>query len=294
MPAYELRGVIPAVPTPVSPQGNVDVGRLISFCGHLLAEGADGLNITGTTGEATSLSREQRLEIIFAVAGSALDKRKIMIGTGAAAVADAVTLSRAVGEHGFAGALVLPPFYFKDPSEAGLLRYFEAIVKSSPDLDIYLYNFPALSGIRFTIELIAALVHAFGSRIKGLKDSSGDLNYASGVVENFPQLSVFPSNEGTLLQAREGKFAGAISATANLSPAACAAAFRNGDSDALKRAVAIRAIVAKGSLVPRIKSVLSRSLSDDYWANVLPPYAPLGTDAAQELFESIQGDLGRF
>lgn len=289
MTSLNLRGVIPAVPTPVSSKGTVDVGRLVEFCGHLLAEGADALNINGTTGEATSLARDQRLNVIAAVAGSDLDRSRVMFGTGAAAVSDAVALSRAVAEHGFAAALILPPFYFKDPSEAGLLGYFEAIIAGAPNLDIYLYNFPALSGVKFTREFVASLLQAFGDRIKGLKDSSGDLAYATEIATTFPQLKVFPSNEAILLEAKEGRFAGTISATANLSTSQCASAFLTGDKTALDRAIAVRQLIAKGPLVPRIKAVISNRLSDDVWANVLPPYVKLASDEASDLIQKMKG-----
>lgn len=282
-----LKGIIPAVPTPVSDNGAVDIGRFLDFCRYLFDKGANGLNITGTTGEATSLSRDQRLDVIAALAASNLDKSRIIVGTGAAAVADAVALAHAVADAGFAGALVLPPFYFKDPSNEGLRRYFEAILSKAPGLDIYLYNFPALSGIKFTKELVALLVDSFGDRIKGLKDSSGDLDYAAEIVKTFPGLKVFPSSEAILLQAREGTFAGSISATANLSVGECAAAFRDGDGAALDRAVKVRQLIAKGPLVPRIKAVISGRLSDPVWANTLPPYAPLDRADARTLVGQV-------
>lgn len=290
MSTSDIRGVVPAVPTPVSDLGEPDTLRLIAFCQHLLREGADALNITGTTGEATSLSREQRQAIISALEKCEIDKSRLMVGTGAAAVTDAVALSRSAAEAGFAGALVLPPFYFKDPSKSGLLRYFEAIVAATQEanLNIYLYNFPALSGVAFAAELVDSLVRAFGVRIKGLKDSSGDLKYASEIAARFPELKVFPSNEGTLLDARSGKFAGAISATANLSTAACVAAFRSGDERELEKAKTIRAIIAEGALVPRVKAVLSGQLNDAEWANVLPPYDRLSLEEARDLSGQIE------
>lgn len=287
-----LKGIIPAVPTPVSDKGEVDIGRFLDFCRYLFDKGAYGLNITGTTGEATSLSRDQRLDVIAALAASDLDKSRMIVGTGAAAVADAVALAHAVADAGFAGALVLPPFYFKDPSNEGLRRYFEAILSKAPGLDIYLYNFPALSGIKFTTELVALLVNAFDGSIKGLKDSSGDLDYAAEIAKSFPRLKVFPSSEAVLLQARRGAFAGSISATANLSVGECAAAFRDGDAAALDRAVRVRQLIAKGPLVPRIKAVISGRLSDPVWANTLPPYAQLDRAEAQALLAQVDDLAG--
>ena len=290
MNTEKLTGVVPAIPTPVTDSREPDVGRLLALAERLFADGAHGLNVTGTTGEATSMSQAQRKQVIEGVASSKLPKDRVMVGTGAAAVADAVELSRCVEDAGLAGALVLPPFYFKVPSTDGLLRYFDAIVEatSKSALDIYLYNFPALSGIPYTKELVTALTGAFGSRIAGLKDSSGDMAYATGIAESFPAMNIFPSNEGAIPQCRDGLFAGCISATANLSAKLCATAFDTGDQAALDTAKAIRAKIAEGPLVPRIKAVLADQLADPAWANLLPPYASLSAEAQQELNQAVK------
>ncbi|MGB7299882.1 MAG: dihydrodipicolinate synthase family protein [Burkholderiaceae bacterium] len=294
MNANKLTGVVPAIPTPVTTDREPDVGRLLAFAERLFADGVHGLNVTGTTGEATSMSLEQRKKVIAGVAASKLPKDRVMVGTGAAAVADAVALTRCVEDAGLAGALVLPPFYFKDPSVSGLLRYFDAIMQatSKSGLDIYLYNFPALSGIPYSKELVAALTTEFGTRIAGLKDSSGDMAYATEIAQSFPKMNVFPSNEAAIPQCRDKLFAGCISATANLSAKLCATAFDNADDSALETAKAIRAKIAEGPLVPRIKAVLADQLSDPAWANVLPPYASLSPGEQQELNQSVKAISG--
>lgn len=289
MNANKLTGVVPAIPTPVTDDREPDVNRLLALAERLFADGVHGLNVTGTTGEATSMSLAQRKSIIAGVAASQLPKDRVMVGTGAAAVADAVELARCAEDAGLTGALVLPPFYFKDPSVSGLLRYFEAIIQatSKTELDVYLYNFPALSGIPYTKELVSALTREFGTRIVGLKDSSGDMDYATQIAETFPQMNIFPSNEGAIPQCRDGLFAGCISATANLSAKLCADAFNNADDVSLATAKLIRAKIAEGPLVPRIKSVLAEQMSDSAWANVLPPYDKLNEKERAELNQAI-------
>jgi 4-hydroxy-tetrahydrodipicolinate synthase len=290
MNANKLTGVVPAIPTPVTSDMEPDVNRLLKFAEQLFADGVHGLNVTGTTGEATSMSLDQRKQVIAGVGASSLPKDRVMVGTGAASVADAVELSRCAADAGLTGALVLPPFYFKDPSTSGLLRYFEAIAQATHQsaLDIYLYNFPALSGIAYSKELVTALTTEFGTRIAGLKDSSGDMAYATDIAQSFPQMNIFPSNEGAIPQCRDQLFAGCISATANLSAKLCVSAFDGGDDAALEVAKGIRAKVAEGPLVPRIKAVLANQLSDSEWANVLPPYAKLSGEEQQELNQAIK------
>ena len=160
----------------------------------------------------------------------------MMVGTGAAALADAIALTRHAAELGFAGALVLPPFYYKGVPDDGLFAFSTALVEATADrpVPIYLYHFPANSGMPWPIALIRRLRDAFASRIVGLKDSSGDMAYAREAAALDPSFAVFPSTEAVLLEARAGAFAGCISATANLNADLCARAWRNGDQAALE------------------------------------------------------------
>jgi 4-hydroxy-tetrahydrodipicolinate synthase len=88
-----LRGVIAAAATPIAANLEPDLDRFVRLCRWLLDEGCDGLNVCGTTGEATSLSTAQRMAVMSAAAGR-LPRARLMVGTGAAAVADAVALTR--------------------------------------------------------------------------------------------------------------------------------------------------------------------------------------------------------
>src|SRR6266851_8488271 len=109
----KLQGVIAAVATAVDDKGEPDSARSTALARFLLDNGCDGLNVLGTTGEATSFSLDQRRRVMSAYAASGLPLDRMMVGTGAAALADAVALTKHAGELGFAGALVLPPFYYK-------------------------------------------------------------------------------------------------------------------------------------------------------------------------------------
>lgn len=273
-----LRGVIAAIATPVSDRGRPDLDRLITRAERLLNSGCDGLNVLGTTGEATSLSLAQRLAVMVAIAGSGLSLSRMMVGTGAAAVGDAAELTAEAAALGFAGALVLPPFYYKSIPEAGVMRYFERIVESTErdPIGLYLYNFPALTGVAYSPSLVTHLLQHFGERIRGLKDSSGDVEYARRIAALAPTLDVFPSNEANLLLARgDGPFAGCISATANINSSDCARAYKVGDATALARAVAIRSIFDGLPLVPALKTMIAYLEDDEAYARTLPPLSPL-------------------
>ena len=278
-----LRGVVAAITTPFFEAGPPDFDRFLDRAAFLLNAGCDGLNVLGTTGEATSMSTQQRLDVMRALGVSALPCDRMLVGTGAAAVEDAATLTRAAAEIGFCGALLLPPFYYKPVPDAGVLRFVDALAEATAGRPIpfYLYNYPALSGIAYTPALVSALVRNFGDRIAGLKDSSGDLTYAREIAAISPALDVFPSNEGALLLARSGgPFAGCISATVNLNSADCARAYHQGDEAALARAVALRAIFDGLPLVPAVKALVGQVTGDAEHARTLPPLVPLGADEA--------------
>lgn len=283
MANHPLSGVYAAIATPVNDAGEPDHARFLNLATHLMDSGADGLNVLGTTGEATSFSVDQRIGLMAAVAESGLPVERFLVGTGAAAVRDAATLTARAGELGFGGALVLPPFYYKGVPEEGVLRYFEGISAASSAIPIYLYNFPALSGVPFTQSLIGLLRDRLGGRIAGLKDSSGDLDYARRVASIGKDFAVFPSSEAALLEARAGIFAGCISATANINSSWCARTYHQGDAAAHELAVAIRGLFDGLPLVPAIKGLLAHIHEDPSLARTAPPFVSVD--------DSLQGGL---
>jgi 4-hydroxy-tetrahydrodipicolinate synthase len=275
MPESALRGVIAAIATPVDANGEPDSARATRLARFLLDNGCDGLNVLGTTGEATSFSLAQRQKVMTAYRDAGLPLDRMMVGTGAAAVADAVALTRHAAELGFAGALVLPPFYYKGVPDDGLAAYIDTIVAATAakPIPIYLYHFPAQSGLPWHPKLVRRLLDAFGQRLVGLKDSSGDMAYAREVAAISPAFKVFPSTEAVLLEARGGAFAGCISATANLNADLCQRAWSRGDAAALDTAVTIRKLFDGRALVSGVKALLAHIHGDAALARVMPPLA---------------------
>ncbi len=272
-----LSGVIAAIATPIDDNGAPDLKRAVKLARYLLDNGCDGLNVLGTTGEATSFAREERMAVMSAYKAERLPLDRLMVGTGAAAVSDAVALTRHAAELGFAGALVLPPFYYKGVPDDGLAAYIGALVQATTDkpIPLYLYHFPAMSGLPWHLTLIKRLLESFPTRIVGLKDSSGDMAYARAAAAISPDFAVFPSTEAALLEARGGAFAGCISATANCNADLCARAWRDGDTAALDAAVMIRKLFDGKPLVSGVKALLAHIHGDPALARVKPPLAPL-------------------
>jgi len=276
MSAKTLSGVIAAIATPIEESGAPDLARATKLARFLLDNGCDGLNVLGTTGEATSFSLAERMAVMNAYKANGLPLERLMVGTGAAAVSDAVALTKHAAELGFAGALVLPPFYYKGVPDDGLAAYIDILVRSTSaqPIPIYLYHYPAMSGLPWHVGLIQRLLKSHPSRIVGLKDSSGDMNYARSAAAISRDFAVFPSTEAALLEAKRGDFAGCISATANLNADLCAKAWRNGDAAALEAAVTIRKLFEGKPLVPGVKAMLAHIHGDQALTRMKPPLAP--------------------
>jgi 4-hydroxy-tetrahydrodipicolinate synthase len=275
MTTRTLRGVIAAIATTIDKNGTPDQARALKLARFLLDNGCDGLNVLGTTGEATSFSREERMGLMSAYRDNGLPMQRLMVGTGAAAVSDAIALTQHAAGLGFAGALVLPPFYYKGVPDDGLVAYIDAIVAATADnpIPLYLYHFPAQSGLPWHVGLIRRLLDAHPGRIVGLKDSSGDMAYAREAAKIEAGFDVFPSTEAALLEARSGVFAGCISATANCNADLCQRAWTSGDVAASEQAVTIRNLFNGKPLVSGIKALLAHIHGDPALAAMKPPLA---------------------
>lgn len=290
MPFIEQRvaGVCAAALTPLTDRLEPDHAALVAHCRRLLANGCDAINLLGTTGEATSLSVKARIAAMEAIAGAGLPLARFLVGTGAAAFDDAVTLTQAAVQLGYSGALVIPPFYFKAIADDGAFRYYGKLIERVADerLRLYLYNFPQLSGFAFSPGLVARIGAAFPQTLAGLKDSSGIAGYAESVVAACPAIDVFPSSEVVLATARAAGFAGCISATLNLTAPLAARVWRDG-RDAVADLDGVRAAITKHQIVPALRAVIASIDADDSWLRVIPPLIELDTSTAAALMSEL-------
>lgn len=294
MGAPRLGGVIAAAATPLNPDYSIDLPRLAAHCRELLQRGCDGINLLGTTGEATSFSTEQRLAAMKAIAEAGLPLERFMVGTGAAALEDAVRLTAAAREFGFAGALVLPPFYYKGIDDDGLVAFIATLIErvGKAGLRLYLYHFPQNSGVPYRVGVVERLYRSYPEQLIGLKDSSGDLEFSTELARRLPELDVFPSAEGTLAEAEERRFAGCISATVNVTAPWAAEAWRTLGSErskrAIARAVAVRNALATFPLISCVKWALADLYGDAAWMRLCPPLRTLTVKERQELRAKLE------
>ena len=156
-------GVIAPVLTPFGSDGAPDADRFIDHAHWLIEEGCTALAPFGTTSEANSLGLDERLELLEALIDGGIDPAMMMPGTGACSVTDAIILTEHAVEAGCKGVLMLPPFYYKNPSEEGLYRFFSEVIEEvgDDDLKIYLYHIPPVAQVGFPLSLIGRLKKAF-------------------------------------------------------------------------------------------------------------------------------------
>jgi len=193
-----LRGVLAPVLTPFDEKLAPDPGRFIAHCRWLVSQGA-ALAIFGTNSEAASMSVAERLALTEALLEAGVPSSLLMPGTGAAALSDAVELTRHASRHGAAGVLMLPPFYYKNVSEDGVFAYYAEVIErvGSGCAPIYLYHIPQMTQVPITLSLIERLLQRYPQVVAGAKDSSGDWSNAKAMIDTYGPagFDVFPASE---------------------------------------------------------------------------------------------------
>jgi 4-hydroxy-tetrahydrodipicolinate synthase len=284
-----LTGLWPPVATPFGEDGAVDTARIVRHSKALLADGAEGLAILGTTSEANSLSLDERRRIIDAHVEGGIEADRLMPGVGACAVDDVVTLARHAYDIGASGVLMLPPFYYKKVPDDGIFAFFARVIeklgaKAPP---IMLYHIPPMAAVGFSLELTGKLIAAFPGIVVGMKDSSGDAENTLAVIKAFPDFAVFPGAEVYLVRAMTAGARGCISATANVNAAGISnllKKWQSPDADRLQEELnAVRKAVESRGNIPGCKAILADRYGDPAWGVVRPPLVTLGDKAKAEL-----------
>ncbi len=214
-----VSGVIVATVTPFTQDGEkVDLEWIPQHLDYLKRNGADGVLIAGTNGEGSSLNVDERKAIV----DTALENRNglsIMVGTGFSSLPDTIEMSRYAIEQGADAALVVPPFYFKNISDVGLIEYYTALLDAlPPDGKVVLYNIPKLSGVEITDRVVDALLDRYPSVFLGIKDTSGSIEQTRHFINKYPELMILSGSDIIVADALKSGAKGNVSATANVFP----------------------------------------------------------------------------
>ena len=174
-----LGEVLTAVVTPFDSSGAVDHERFRELAAHLVDNGSDGLVVAGTTGEAPTLSDEERLELISVAVEAIGDRATVVAGTGTYSTAHSVHLTEQAHELGVDGFLVVTPYYNKPPVR-GIVEHFKAVAAVS-DKPIVVYNIPARVVLNLETETIAQLAEI--PTVRAVKQANDDLEQARAIVD---------------------------------------------------------------------------------------------------------------
>ncbi|MEI2415810.1 dihydrodipicolinate synthase family protein [Orrella sp. JC864] len=289
-----LCGVYSPVLTPFTDAGKPCAKRLVNICQWLLSQDV-GLSIFGTNSEANSLTVAEKRSLIDALLQAGIERQRLMPGTGACAVGDAVELTRHAVQAGAAGVLMLPPFYYKGVSDEGLFRYFSQVIEAVGDerLRVFLYHIPPVAQVPISLALIERLLRAYPGIIAGVKDSSGDWDNTQAMIERFaPQgFQVFAGSEAFLLRTLRAGGVGCITATGNVNPGPIVQLYRTwqqDDADAQQAAlVTTRNVFQQFPMIPAMKAALAWKSGDPAWANVRAPLVELSAEQRQALQQGL-------
>jgi 4-hydroxy-tetrahydrodipicolinate synthase len=287
-------GVNAAVLTAMNADLSIDLDRMAAHCRWLLANGCNGLAVLGTTGEANSLGISERIDVLEGLVRRGIPAAKMLPGTGTTAITDTVLLTRKAAELGCRGALLLPPFYYKNPSDDGLLAYFnEVIQRVAGDMKLYLYNFPQQSAIPFSVDFIGRLLKANPGKVKGIKDSSGNYDNSLAYAETFARdgFEVYVGDDQLLKPLLEKAGAGCITAASNVNCAIAAEVYANWNnprgSAGQEILSATRKAVISVPMIPALKTLVARNTGDARWLNIRPPHLKLNETQTAALFSTF-------
>jgi len=293
--AAPLRGVFAPVLTPFDEHLAPDATRFIAHC-RWLVDNNVGLAIFGTNSEAASMSVAERIELTDRLLEAGIPAARLMPGTGACAVTDAVTLTRHAVDRGASGVLMLPPFYFKNLSDDGVFAYYAEVIErvGSDRLAIYLYHIPQLTQVPITLGLIERLLKRYPQTVRGAKDSSGDWANSKAMIDHYAAggFAVFPASESLLSKALAIGGAGCISATVNMNPAGIVALYEGWNTpqgEALQASAdVIRKIFQAAPMIPAMKRVIAEFASDPVWRSVRAPLCALDDSSAATVLAALR------
>ncbi len=292
---YLVRGVWCATLSPLSETNGLDAVRLAGHVRRLFASGVDGIALFGTTGEGQSFSLAERKEGLDDLLAAGIDRRRILVATGCAALPETIELTRHAIESGCESALIVPPFFFKDIGEDAVYASYSRVIDAiaDPRLHLYLYHIPKVSGVSIPIEAIERLVDAYPATIAGVKDSDGDLEHTRALLARFPALAILVGHEPHLPAALAAGGAGTICGIANLFPQlmrrlhdGALAGDGRGDTLLIERFVAL---LERFPLFAAFKALQAQLTGDPGWEALRLPLIALDADARRAWLDAVAG-----
>jgi 4-hydroxy-tetrahydrodipicolinate synthase len=191
LPAAPFGRLLTAMVTPMAADGKLDLEAAANLALHLADTGHDGLVISGTTGEASTTSDEEKLSLLRAVIEAVGGRLKIIAGAGTNDTAHGRELGQLAREAGADGVLATTPYYSK-PSQAGVIAHVEAIAEAA-GLPVMLYDIPGRTGLALETSTIVEL--AAHPLVVALKDAKGLLAQTADVRRRAPDLAIYSGSD---------------------------------------------------------------------------------------------------
>jgi 4-hydroxy-tetrahydrodipicolinate synthase len=295
-----ISGLWPALLHPLDAAGGLDTTVAVAHARAMLDAGCQGVTLFGTTGEGPSFSMAERMGLLDAMLQGGVRPEHIVLTISAAALGDAIALGRHALARGVQRQMLMPPFYFRQPRQAGLVNAVAEVMQGigAEDLKLLLYHFPAISSAGFSHATIAELAARFPQQLVGVKDSSGDLQHSLGLVRAFPQLSIMVGAELQVAQVMQAGGAGTICGLANLAPrlmqrvVAAPAQLSHSDQSAMQQLLGVLGVLPDLPFVPVMKTMLAEQSGSDAWLRVRAPLCRLEPAEETAVRQACRG-LGR-
>lgn len=215
--ALRFGRLIPAMVTPFTESGDLDLKRARELANRLIEGGADSLLINATTGEAPTIFYPQKIELFKAVVDEVAGRVPVIAYAGDNCTADSVDFAQQVEALGVDGLMLVVPYYNKPPQE-GMYQHFKAIAEAV-DLPVLLYNIPGRCAINMTAETTLRLAHDVPN-IVGIKEASGIMEQVKAIIDGAPDdFVVYSGDDSATLEIMKMGGVGVVSTIGNVAPA---------------------------------------------------------------------------
>jgi 4-hydroxy-tetrahydrodipicolinate synthase len=278
---HKIKGVFSAALTPINQDCSINSKLFLSHCQWLLTQGLDGLGVFGTTGEANAFNVEEKINALEFLIDNNINPDHLMPGTGQCSVTDTVKFTKKCVELKARAVLVLPAFYYKGVSDAGVIEYFRRVVEEVGDENLHyvLYNIPQLTGVAISFDVIEKLLKLYPNNIVGMKDSSGDLDQMLKITKFFNEFSLFSGSDSLALKVCKRGGVGAITAVSNISGKLLSFIVKNHKAESSidnfqelqLLQVKIRETLLKHEPISALKALISVKQNNHEWNRVNPP-----------------------
>lgn len=206
--------LLTAMVTPFNADGSVNYEKAADLAEWLINNGSDGLVVAGSTGEAATMSAEEKLEL-FRVVVNRINKRvPVIAGTGSNNTADSVKMTKMAEAMGVDGALIVGPYYNK-PTQEGFYQHFAAVAQST-GLPIIIYNVPGRTASNISPAIVARLAADF-ENIVAIKEAAGNVAQVAELYSVLPEeFTIYSGDDGLILPFMSVGATGLISVLSNI------------------------------------------------------------------------------